>query len=467
MYGHARQPSPNPAEENQVPVPPTTNFLSADERSDLVKKSRKLAQVFGATPGAAVISQKHDKLQPDFKALPSIPQGKGRHVHGTVSVSGVFKTPTRTRESKSSWILPEDTQYMNASGRRHSEPLSPDEFPFLSGDTSIGDVHSEYIEIGSQKGVANSDWSSIQSSNPQGPDSPSSFMDLSEEDVANDGSSAIIGDTPTKNIERPGLPHSPSTPSLAETLTLEEQEVERKRKRDKLAKLHRFLGSRVPVELILGVSDGESFTPPATQGQDHHIRKLETVSEHEQPNAWLTRRRSSSAALYSNRSHNLDRLKEELNDEEKAIYVRRAQKMEKVRFLDQILHVLTSLHQVFGVPPPQTLYTRHSTPLPAGSPVGPSSGHLIPSVEVQTGLPSPVGQNRNISQPEYKTKQRDDRPGTPESVQQLLLPRSSGSFDSQNRDALATPDVYTHYQHSLYSLNDIIDRVRCAFTDIS
>lgn len=363
MHGHARQPSPNPAEENQGPVPPTTNFLSADKRSDLVKKSRKLAQVFGTTPGAADISQKHDKLQPDFKALPSIPQGKGRHVHGTVSVSGVFKTNTRARESKSSWTLPEDTQYMTASGRRHSEPLSPDEFPFLSGETSIGDAYSGYIEIGSQKGVANRDWSSIQASNPKGPDSPASFMDLSEEDVANDDSSTIMAETPAKNVKRPGLPHSPSTP---ETLTLEEQEeVERKRKRDKLAKLHRFLGSRVPVELILGVSDGESFTPPALQGRDDHIRKLETVSEHGHPKAWLTRRRSSSSALYSNRSHNLDRLKEELNDEEKAIYVRRAQKMEKVRFLNQIIHVLTSLASGVRCPPtPNSIYPPLDAPTP-------------------------------------------------------------------------------------------------------
>ena len=307
-------------------MPPTTNFLNADERADLVKKSRKLAQVFGATPKASVISQKHDKLQPDSVALPSLlpmGRGKGRHVHGAVSVSGIFKTPTPDNRSNSVWPPPEGTLYMTASGRRHSAPFSPDKFPFLH-DYASGDSESGIIDVGSQEGVANNDCSSNQASNLKGPDSPASFMDLSDEDA----DSISASETARKRKDL-ALPLSPSTPSLAEPLTPgEQEEADRKRKRDKLAKLHRFLGSRVPIQLVLGLGDGE-LTP---QSQEDHATKLDAVSEHgDHRKAWLTRRRSSSAAVYSDRSHDLERLKEDLNDEEKAIHVRRAQKMEKVR----------------------------------------------------------------------------------------------------------------------------------------
>jgi hypothetical protein len=331
MHRLAHQASPKTIAESQEPVPPTTNFLNADERADLVKKNRKLTQVFGTTPGAVVVSQKHDGLQLESVVLPSLlPRGPGksRHARSAVSVSGALKQPTHDAESKSSWPFSDGTLYMTASGRRHSAPFSPDNFSIIHDDTTDGDAHGGQIEIGSQEGAANSDWSSNQAFNRNGPDSPTSFMDLSDGEVSNDG---VSNETSQKNSQRLGLPHSLSTPSVVETLTPEEQEeVERKRKRDKLAKLHRFLGSRIPVDLVLGASDRRSLTPPGLRGQ---ANKLDSVSEHEEHRrAWLPRRRSSSAAVYSNRPDDLERLKEDLNDEEKAIHVRRAQKMEKARY---------------------------------------------------------------------------------------------------------------------------------------
>jgi hypothetical protein len=97
------------------------------------------------------------------------------------------------------------------------------------------------------------------------------------------------------------------------------QEEDRRRSREKMAKLHRFLGSRVPVSLVLGVNDGDD-TLPALDPTLGNIR------------ARLPgRRRSSSAAEFKSKwSDESDRVKEELDEREKAINVRRAIKMEKV-----------------------------------------------------------------------------------------------------------------------------------------
>ena len=114
--------------------------------------------------------------------------------------------------------------------------------------------------------------------------------------------------------------------------------------------------------------------------------------------------------------------------------------------------------QVFGVPPPQTLYTR---PLASHSLCSTAAAYSGTIPAAQTGPPSPVGKNRNPNQAPYKGKKKHDRPGTSESTQRLLPSCISGSFDfdPQSPSSLVIPDVYTHYQHSLLSLNDIIDRV--------
>jgi hypothetical protein len=116
---------------------------------------------------------------------------------------------------------------------------------------------------------------------------------------------------------------------LFENLSPEEQaEEERRKKRDKLAKLHRFLGSRVPTSLVLGSDYLEAALPPPVVALDGTLAMSDSESRR---STWVKRRRSSSAAVLSSWSDDLDRLKEDLNDKEKAIIVRRAQKMEKVR----------------------------------------------------------------------------------------------------------------------------------------
>ena len=111
----------------------------------------------------------------------------------------------------------------------------------------------------------------------------------------------------------------------------------RKQKPNKLAKLHRYLASHVPVELVLGLNNGKSSIPTSLQVHEGCVSKLDTVSEHKDHHkAWLTHRRSSSAVVSSGLSHDFERLKEDLNDEKTANHVRRAQKMVKVNFLLRI-----------------------------------------------------------------------------------------------------------------------------------
>lgn len=375
--------------------PPTTNYLKADERADLIRKSRKLAQVFGQTPGAGVMPQQDSWVS--FLDLPL-----GRHHRGTASVS---TTPPV-------WPPPEGTQYLTASGRRHSTPLTPDR----------SSCDSYMIHVGSQEGEPSTD------DQPKGEDTKS-FIDLSEEELPDDISAIISNSAPTKD-------RSPS-PSLFqfEHLSPEEQAEEiRRRNRDKLAKLHRFLGSRIPADLVLGFEDPSLSLPPPLDVP---------MDSPDDRKAWLRRRRSSSVAAFPHWSDDHDRVKEDLNDKEKAINVRRAQKMEKM----------------FGVAPPQTLYhTRHGAS-PSGSLVGlvapPKSRPAVPG---STPMASPPSSPKNMNQSPYKLKSRkDDRTGSSESLTHLLGGDEATSSRTRLRGRSGSL-VYTHYQHSLNSLVDIIDR---------
>lgn len=306
-----RQSSPKPGEASNEPVPPTTNFLNAHARADLVRKSRKLAKVFGATPGASVFSKSHDEFQFDSQSSPIIAIPK-RHRHSVASVSN-FRTPTKTHSPLSPWPIPEGTQYWTASGRRHS---TPNDFSFLHVD------NNDVIDISPSTAARNDDDDDSSASRSES-ESPiefySSFIDLSDEDAETTSRGRV-------------LPRSPSSVSLAPTFTVEEEEeaADRKRKRERLAKLHRFLGSRVPADLVLGVSASEDPSLPSpASATSERVNKLRAVCEDDTRKSWLASRRSSSAAPQSD---GIERLKEDLNTDEKAIHVRRAHKMEKVCF---------------------------------------------------------------------------------------------------------------------------------------
>jgi hypothetical protein len=138
-----------------------------------------------------------------------------------------------------------------------------------------------------------------------------SFIDLSDDD---DHSMRILS-----SYSFPSLPCSPSSDSQEFMRYPHSPEETRRRRREKIAKLHRFLGSRVPTSLVLGLSDADDVRPAL----DHTTSNIRI--------AYPGRRRSSSAAEFkSNWFDQDDRVKEELDEREKAINVRRAVKMEKV-----------------------------------------------------------------------------------------------------------------------------------------
>jgi hypothetical protein len=287
-------------------MPPTTNFLNPTERAQLIKKSRKLAQVFGQTPGAADFLP---DARSSFLEVSAPSTSKARH-RPAASMNMIGQMPPAQRPLPP-WPAPDKTIHMTIHGRRHSISSAPASDEAQTVSLVSGDNESS---------------------------SPRSFMDFSNSnedadvdvDVGPDDSISVAGTvSASAGRSRSRIPASPSSPSLFENLSPEEQaEEERRKKRDKLAKLHRFLGSRVPTSLVLGSDYLEAALPPPVVALDGTLAMSDSESRR---STWVKRRRSSSAAVLSSWSDDLDRLKEDLNDKEKAIIVRRAQKMEKVR----------------------------------------------------------------------------------------------------------------------------------------
>lgn len=425
--GKSRQSSPkgSPPEHSlhgDPILPPTTNFLDLAERTDLIKKSRKLARVFGETPGAEAMAHQEAGRTASSTRMP---QARRRFDD--------LDTPS-LRQRRMSERSPIDPQFLTSSGRRHSAPLTPDDVSFLSIVSPNNEPH-KYQEP-DRAPPNDSRLSDHHATSRIGTRFRTSFIDLSGGESLNDDLSSLKTAKKNRNLCRPA---SPSNQSLFENMTPEEQaEDERRRKRERLAKLHRFLGSRVPTDLVLGFSDLDASLPPTQAATES--AKVEEVTR----KAWLRRRRSSSVvALPSTWSDDLDRVKEELNNREKAINVRRAQKMEKV----------------FGIAPPQTLYhTRHSP-----SPSVPTTPIIHNEAFFGHSIPEATTSQRNINRSSYtKTARKSSRPGTSESSKRLL-PKGPGSseYDDVTRQSDNYPGsnslLYQHYQHSLQSLNDILD----------
>jgi hypothetical protein len=262
-----------------------------------------------------------------------------------------------------------------------------------------------------------------------------SFIDLSDDEIRDDDVSDLSFFPPRPDRRR-CLHHSTSTPSLVESLDSEAQaEIEKRRKREKLARLHRFLGSHVPPEAVTGSLFGPPSAPPAVPEESNH--------EH-----WV--RRNKSPPPYE-----FDRGKEELDEREKALNVRRAQKMERV----------------FGTQPPQMLFYTRPSRLPAIPLSQPSSPTDVNPFVLTLDIPS---SSRNPNQSAYMGK-TTHRGGPSDSSRCLLphkedTPQSSPSSFAQSfadsfteslsgyHQALAQSSVYLNYQHSLNSLIDIIDR---------
>ncbi|KAF8628266.1 hypothetical protein AX15_004035 [Amanita polypyramis BW_CC] len=319
-------------------LPPTTNSLGTDKRADLVRKTRKLAHVFGQPPEAGVL------------------------------------------------LLAMSQQVSNVPSRRHSLPLTLASMSTKSGDPMVADITKLH--------------------------SPVSFIDLSDDD---DTLSAIIPAPLTGRRRR-------SFSCLPENISPGEQaEEERRRKREKLAKLHRFLGSQVPASLALGLDDPDTTLPP---------ERMSSLSGCDEPSRKIWMKRRSSCVTESPCPWT-----EDLGNKEKAINVKRAQKMEKV----------------FGVAPPQTLFHTRHTP----SPTLPSVADTSPQYQRNPNRTA-YTKNRvkNVLRPTTSESRQALLPKGPDSMQDFPTSWSPLGAKSEGKSK-----VYTHYQHSLNSVQDILDRV--------
>ncbi|KAI6012528.1 hypothetical protein F5J12DRAFT_818487 [Pisolithus orientalis] len=395
--------SPRPPSQSLAPMPPTTNLLGRDERADLVRRNRKLAQVFGQTPGhdmSALDLQEPRRLKMPPLALTSLlGAGKQRNHRQAISVShGPVSCDAKT-EPSSPWQIDDS---WSLGERRYSIPLTPSSFTFYFDDDT-----SRTVPTNDHRGVHSLRDSPLQRN------SSSSFIDLSDDEEVSRGDEAPAITADGNGISgRRTISHFSSTPSLVDSLDPDRQaEGERRRKRDRLAKLHRFLGSRIPPDLVLGFPaelepQPLSSSPPMESFHD----------------SWLRGRKGGALDHHEH----FDRGKEELDQREKALNVRRAQKMEKV----------------FGTPPPQTLF--HTRQGPSTLP------HSQPS------SPTGLTYTSNPNQSAYKGKS-SHRPPLSESVT-CLLPKRQRSSISNRRVSIAQSSVYLDYEQSLNSLVDIIDR---------
>ncbi|KAI0348135.1 hypothetical protein BDW22DRAFT_1424350 [Trametopsis cervina] len=467
---HGAPDSPEQREHGRPSTrPSTTNLLNPKERADRVRQNRKLAQVFGQTPGAmearaAAVAASHEahadaSVPTGLRCAPvaglSTKQHRQLHPRGAVSMSVNTGGPSDAI-SRAVWPPPEGTKRLTLGVRRHSSPLTPDAVSFLE-DTDDADEEddprrtSAVIEIGPAPEATHDGGEAgrplLHRRSSSALTSPTSFIDWSEEDTPADGVSSIISlQTPTAD-RRPALPATLSSSASIYSLTPEElDEEERRRKREKLARLHRFLGSRVPTDLVLqqlSINTALDLPPAASETVSAVERpKQQQQMDAEARRVWVRRRRSSSAAEFGGRwSDDIDRLKEDLNDKEKAQNVKRALKMEKM----------------FGVAPPQTLYHTRAVPVSPGFALPPVPSPSTKQPRSSYTSSSPLASPRNANQSPYtrnKIKKKGNRPGTADSAEPLM-----GERDTQDGlSRLGFSEVYEHYRHSLNSLNDIIDR---------
>jgi len=340
-------PVPNPP----PPPPPTTNNLDPHFRQELLRKHRKLAQVLGEGVGGALWPS--DDPHAQFDVAPPVPP------KGISGMIGSKHKPSKSGDLESGGNGNEQILLIGPPKRRHSTPGSADmEFDFRVGSgMGLGRGQTNVMNIGSGNFAAGAGGDGSGSSGAattvapsrssnetlkegsKRAESPMSFMEFDEDDHEHDDPSHhnTKDDTDRASI----LTTTTTTTTSAEV----QAELERKKMRDKLAKLHRFLGSRVPVELALGaeyVLDDSDLPPERATGDIYGYGSWNAGK------GWKLRRRSSSSAYEGRRSGRRsvgpggviggldvdevdERTRTSLDDRQRALVVKRANKMEQVR----------------------------------------------------------------------------------------------------------------------------------------
>lgn len=354
------------------------NALDQEERLAVIRRRRKIAQLLGM----------------------DIPP----HTLGPVVQD---ETPTERRES---WepLNNQGTIYLDT----HSNVTERGRYEDRSG--SFVPKDKEQSSLASSILATNDDVDEFgmgMDMDMKGPDSPTSFMELSDEELhPHKGKArhfplsrrfneitAVEPPTPIKDptghsILRSDRTFSSSRPDsqtikrkpsfFTEILEDSDWEAkERKKKRDKLAKMHRFLGSRVPAELVLGCSSG-TIPPTALLLEEDEGATGRGKGGHGPNVGWNNERDMRNLGT--------------MGGSEKMVQIKRAQKIEKVCSGDfRGKSSKANNSQMFGEQPPSVLLRpgactqAPSTRRPSWSP--PSRSAYAPSSHsaFRPGVPYP------------------------------------------------------------------------------
>jgi hypothetical protein len=290
--------------------PPTTNSLDMHERSQLVRRSRKLGAILGETPRLLDVSEE------DKGAEEALGQPQGRHTRritvavdvpstqrpknrrsltlGAISTGSTLSPSTPVSASRHSFLLNDENSSTPTernsprtpgSGPRFGRsrttarcppvlrlsptPTRENAHPYFarrhSSDLSIrraGSLHSMDMNVGLESGsdisahkAPSLDTSSVSSTMPTfaRPRSPSSFLDsgsVSSRISLNESIGSTGVGMPSRSVAvDQSLPPTPTTP-ITPIMTQAEDA------RRKMRKLARHLGESVPVDLVLGNAGG-------------------------------------------------------------------------------------------------------------------------------------------------------------------------------------------------------------------
>lgn len=306
----------------------SVNMLDQKERLAVIRRKRKITQLLGTD-------------------IP--PYTLGPVVQDRTSM-----------EHKESWepLNNQGTIYLDVEGNvREGARFSDSSGSFVSEHTELSSLVSSSLASNDRL----KEFGRGKDKDMRGADSPTSFMELSDEESGSHkgkvqkteysrlpqqfSETPIVEPPPTKvaiktsssspgrtfstfttsdlSFSQPGdktLKHKPSF--ITEILEDSDWEAhERKKKRDKLAKMHRFLGSRVPAELVLGYSSGT--IPPAAllyEDDEEDTGKGRGKGRKHSPNVgWKDEREMRNLGA--------------MGGTDKMAQVRRMQKIEKVYFV--------------------------------------------------------------------------------------------------------------------------------------
>ncbi|KDQ14500.1 hypothetical protein BOTBODRAFT_44609 [Botryobasidium botryosum FD-172 SS1] len=335
-FGGSRPSSPlvRPAsacetEWDAVDRPPTTNVLSTSERNELLRKNRKLQQVLGETPVPLPFVGGNDVSSYRLQ-LERLPLSQRRHSYTSPPPPLSWHDQTHSYPIAISPPTPNEMAQTIVHGRRPrplSSPASPAFFGSFDHPYSPRNNIIDYDQPstppftpmpnkGQEVEFPNAEQTNAMYTVPS-PHSLSSF-------TSTEGSSIAMGYEP-----------EPTSPTHAQ-------------KRAKLAKIHRFLGSRVPPHLVLGLPQpleealARDLPDPAPEPRTETRRASGNWGEKQGDNRdswwalWEENEREGGAGGGSGDGD----VELRLTGEQRAQCVKRKVKMEKM----------------FGALPPQTLY---------------------------------------------------------------------------------------------------------------